>query len=183
MNLQVDLDAPMTRAHALQRLSSQGFCTLNAASLAALVGVNLRELDALRPSWDDLPPDAYLKDGGRYRYRRHGCYVQAPGSAALEATPHRAHWQPTTYNALHGGMQRWFEPLDPALAGASAFTRLIASLGLLFAQAESNQGDGASQQSTQDRNHRFQAVPADRHGGQDPGPSPQARIRGSTRDC
>jgi len=141
MNLQVDLDAPMTRAHALQRLSSQGFCTLNAASLAALVGVNLRELDALRPSWDDLPPDAYLKDGGRYRYRRHGCYVQAPGSAALEATPHRAHWQPTTYNALHGGMQRWFEPLDPALAGASAFTRLIASLGLLFAQAESNQGE------------------------------------------
>jgi hypothetical protein len=30
--------------------------------------------------------------------------------------PHRAHWQPLEYNALHGGIERWFEPLAPALA-------------------------------------------------------------------
>ena len=33
------------------------------------------ELDALRPSWDALPPDAHLRDGGRYRRRRHASFV------------------------------------------------------------------------------------------------------------
>ena len=58
-----------------------------------------------------LPPDEYLKDGGRYRTRRHACFV-ADGDA-LEQVPHRAHWQPVEYNALHGGMQRWFAPMEP----------------------------------------------------------------------
>jgi hypothetical protein len=40
--------------------------------------------------------------------------------------PHRAHWQPVEYNALHGGMQRWFAPMvaetveQPDLATADA---------------------------------------------------------------
>ena len=33
------------------------------------------ELEALRPCWEELPPDGYLKDGGRYRFRRHGNFV------------------------------------------------------------------------------------------------------------
>ena len=32
----------------------------------------------------------------------------------MQQVPHRAHWQPLEYNALHGGMQRWFEPMEPA---------------------------------------------------------------------
>jgi len=43
--------------------------------------------------------------------------------------PHRAHWQPVSYNALHGGMERWFEPVQPALAGDPAWARLMAGLG------------------------------------------------------
>ena len=50
--------------------------------------------------------------------------------------PQRPHWQPTTYNALHGGMLRWFEPLEPAVATAPAFRGLLASLGELFAQLQ-----------------------------------------------
>ncbi len=32
--------------------------------------------------------------------------------ASIEQVPHRAHWQPVEYNALHGGMQRWFAPME-----------------------------------------------------------------------
>jgi len=53
----------------------------------------------------------------------------------LELAPHRAHWQSTLYNALHGGMQRWFEPIEPALAGSDALAQLLRLLGEVFAAA------------------------------------------------
>lgn len=134
MPLHVDLGAPLRRDTAIERLREQGFCTLTPAALSSLAAVPPAELDAMKPFWDDLPPDAHLKDGGRYRYRRHSCFVQDVAPPALAQTPHRAHWQPTTYNALHGGMERWFEPMDPALSAMPAWQRLVQSLGALFAQ-------------------------------------------------
>jgi hypothetical protein len=88
----------------------------------------------LGDSWNRLPPDAHLRDGGHYRRRRHACFVQDLASATLTQTPPRAHWQPTDYNALHGGFERWFDPVEPAVAQAAAWTGLLASLGRLFAQ-------------------------------------------------
>lgn len=96
------------------QLRQQGYAVLSPQGVADLAGCPLSGLQALRPSWDDLPPDNYLKDGGRYRRRRHACFV-VDGERITQA-PHRAHWQPLEYNALHGGMQRWFEPMQPQVA-------------------------------------------------------------------
>ena len=90
----------------------------------------------LAASWNRLPPDAHLKDGGHYRQRRHACYVQNLAADTLVPTAHRAHWQPTDYNALHGGFERWFDPVEPAVAQATAWTQLIAALGRLFNQVQ-----------------------------------------------
>ncbi|MDP2255060.1 MAG: 2OG-Fe dioxygenase family protein [Polaromonas sp.] len=90
----------------------------------------------LTDAWNRLPPDAHLRDGGHYRRRRHGCFVQELPSGALTQTPHRAHWQPTEYNALHGGFERWFDPIEPGVAEAPAWTELLTSLGHLFAQVK-----------------------------------------------
>jgi len=90
----------------------------------------------LAKSWDRLPPDTHLRDGGHYRHRRHACYVQTLASNTLQATPHRAHWQPTDYNALHGGFERWFEPVEPAVSQAALWTGLLLALGRLFAQVK-----------------------------------------------
>ena len=91
---------------------------------------------ALTPSWDRLPPDAHLRDGGHYRRRRHACFIQERGSDTLIQTPHRAHWQPTMYNALHGGFERWFDPVEPLVAQAPAWTLLLTELGKLFSQVK-----------------------------------------------
>jgi hypothetical protein len=80
-------------------------------------------LAALPPFWNDLAPDAYLKDGGRYRRRRHSCFVVDGGQ--VQAVPHRAHWQPVEYNALHGGIRRWFVPLDGAMTALPAWNPLL----------------------------------------------------------
>jgi hypothetical protein len=109
------------------RLRQQGYAVLSGHGVAEISGCDLRQLDALRFSWDDLPPDKYLKDGGRYRRRRHSCFV-VQGEEVVQA-PHRAHWQPVEYNALHGGMQRWFDPIAPAVAQAPAWHCLLGALG------------------------------------------------------
>jgi len=122
------LDPPFTPPALLHdALRERGHAVLDPAGVAALVGAtDTRELDALAPLWNELPPDAYLRDGGRYRRRRHGCFVV--DGDAIDAVPHRAHWQPVEYNALHGGIERWFEPLDPRMSGAPVWRRLLAAL-------------------------------------------------------
>ncbi|WP_119292114.1 2OG-Fe dioxygenase family protein [Azohydromonas sediminis] len=107
-------------------LRERGFAVLGAAGLCALLGPDASpaRLDAWWPFWDRLPPDTHLRDGGRYRFRRHSCFVV--DGDVVEPVPHRAHWQPVEYNALHGGIERWFEPIEPALAADPLWTRLLA---------------------------------------------------------
>ncbi len=108
-------------------LQRQGYAVLDAATVSQLSGCALPELQALLPWWDGLLPDAFLKDGGRYRRRRHSCFV-LDGDQLTQA-PHRAHWQPLEYNALHGGMQRLFEPMAGELVAQPAWGQLLRWLG------------------------------------------------------
>ncbi|HSR65182.1 MAG TPA: 2OG-Fe dioxygenase family protein [Xanthomonadaceae bacterium] len=125
--------APAVRLeHAGPQLRERGFAVLAPADVAALCGTSLEALHALAPSWNALVADRYLKDGGRYRQRRHACFV-VEGEAVLPA-PHRAHWQPLEYNALHGGMHRWFEPVAGAVAAAPAWRSLLRGFGGLFSR-------------------------------------------------
>ena len=118
-----------------QALQAQGFALLAPSELAALTTVPLPVMRSWQPSWDRLAPDAYLLDGGRYRSRRHGCFVQEIGGGLVMA-PHRPHWQSTDYNALHGGIDRWFEPLEPSLTGDPDWSKLLCALGSVFAEAD-----------------------------------------------
>ena len=131
--------APVTAPDAAARaLVEQGHAVLDPEGFAALVGSELRELEALRPSWDDLPPDHYLRDGGHYRRRRHSCFVVDRGR--IEQVPHRAHWQPVEYNALHGGIGRWFEPISPAVVAAPAWQRTLQAMANLASSLRDSGG-------------------------------------------
>ena len=127
----MSLAPPLVPASALvDALKHPGHAVLSTHAVQELVGVPLAELTSLSPLWNDLPPDGYLRDGGRYRRRRHACFVVDPGAstAPVQYVPHRAHWQPLEYNALHGGLERWFEPLAPQMLEAPAWQRLLLSL-------------------------------------------------------
>jgi len=114
-----------------QAIRSEGYALLCPADLARLAGCTLDGLQSLAPSWDRLELDNYLKDGGRYRRRRHSCFIHESdeGGDALVQVPHRPHWQPVEYNALHGGMQRLFAPVEPQTAANPAWARLLRALG------------------------------------------------------
>jgi hypothetical protein len=129
---QVVMPPVSSRAPLLAALARAGHVHVSAAAARAALGVDTAGLDALRASWEELPRDTYLRDGGSYRARRHSCFVQTPGTGGLEAVAHRPHWQPTAYNALHGGLERWFEPITPAVSGAAAWRGLVSAIGELF---------------------------------------------------
>lgn len=119
---------PLTALQDLPRqLHSAGFAVLTAQALARRCGVDASALHRLQSWWGDLRPDPHLRDGGRYRRRRHGSFVVQTGGPVTQA-PHRAHWQPVEYNALHGGFERWFEPLDPGMAADAGFVGLLQGL-------------------------------------------------------
>lgn len=119
---------PIVQPDALDAtLQQHGYAVLSAAGVRELTNCSATGLQAFQPFWDDLPPDTYLKDGGHYRRRRHSCFVVEGERVTL--SPHRAHWQPLEYNALHGGMQRLFEPMPPALLQQPAWARLLGWLG------------------------------------------------------
>lgn len=114
------------------QLRAHGFAVLQPADVALWLECELAALLALNADWESLPPDAFLKDGGHYRFRRHASF-EVRGEA-VTPVPHRAHWQPVEYNALHGGMERWFEPMLPATTVQAVWLRLIARLAGLSRQ-------------------------------------------------
>ena len=118
------LSPPVTPAKELvQSLRTNGYVVVSAETVAEITKTSLSDLLALNVFWKDLPRDPYLKDGGRYRYRRHASYEIKVD--ALVAVPHRAHWQSVDYNALHGGIERWFEPMQAQLTGSPAWKSLL----------------------------------------------------------
>lgn len=122
------VQAPYTDPRQLaDTLKEHGYALLGPVGLCASAGLAEADLLTLAGSWDRLEPDAYLKDGGRYRRRRHACFIQR--GPELKQVPHRAHWQPVEYNALHGGMHRMFAPVEPDTLSQPAWQRLITSLG------------------------------------------------------
>ena len=135
---QQTLQPPLTSLDQLNKtLTAQGFAVLGSDSVCALAGVSIEALQALQPSWNDLPPDQYLKDGGRYRRRRHASFEVSPEWVRL--VPHRAHWQPLSYNALHGGMQRWFDPMAPEVVQHDAWQKLLCGLARVACAAQGDQ--------------------------------------------
>lgn len=122
------LQPPLTPASDLREaIHQQGFAVLSAESVAQLSGASLKALQHLDSTWSSLSLDQYLKDGGRYRYRRHSSYAINADDVTL--VEHRAHWQPLSYNALHGGMHRWFEPVELRVSQDPAWQALLRFLG------------------------------------------------------
>lgn len=127
---------PTPMEQAPEALRREGWTVIAAKELMRWLHTDAATLEALRGTWNDLPPDTHLKDGGHYRFRRHSCFEVDVAGARLTQVPHRAHWQPVIYNALHGGIERWFEPITPAVTQHPQWQGLLLGLGQLVAQVK-----------------------------------------------
>jgi hypothetical protein len=106
------------------RLQGDGFAFLEAAQVRArLPAAALADWDRFAASWEDLGLDRYMADGGRYRRRRHAAFLVSAG--AIERKAHQPHYQSRDYNPLNGGIERWFEPIDPAIGRHAALLAVL----------------------------------------------------------
>jgi hypothetical protein len=94
------------------QLMQDGYARLAGADMLRLVAIGRNEWMRFAASWNDLGPDLYMADGGRYRRRRHATFRCE--NTAFTRQPHQPHYQSRDYNALNGDVQRWFDPVDQA---------------------------------------------------------------------
>lgn len=114
----------------LEEVARAGFVFAPSAQLSPLLG-GLADWEAFAASWNDLPRDTHLPEGHRYRRRRHATLSARAGENGFRVEPHQPHYQGLEYNALVGGIQRWFEPVSPRIITGETFGAVIAlCLGL-----------------------------------------------------
>jgi hypothetical protein len=114
-----------------ETISRAGFAFVRAPEMRQLLETaGLRDWGSFAASWDDLSVDAYMADGGRYRRRRFAAFRAS--SAEVIRKPHQPHYQSRDYNPLNGGIERWFEPIDDAVAGHPALLAILQTSGALF---------------------------------------------------
>ena len=111
-------------------LNEGGFVFAEAPEMREALGDGLRDWAAFAASWNDLGLDTYMADGGRYRKRRHAAFRAAADGVTRKA--HQPHYQSRDFNALNGGIARWFEPILDEAANTAAFQSILAFCNELF---------------------------------------------------
>jgi hypothetical protein len=112
---------------AVRSLDRDGFVFASAQVTGpALVAEGSADWQGFARSWDELGLDTYMADGGRYRRRRFAAFaITAAGE--ITRKPHQPHYQSRDYNALNGGIERWFDPVTEAIGAHPA---MLAALRL-----------------------------------------------------
>ena len=112
-------------------LSADGFRRVPPAQTDALLGPRaMADWDAFADSWNDLGLDRFMADGGRYRRRRFAAFSASPEQIVRK--PHQPHYQSRDHNGLNGGVQRWFAPIDEAIADHPVTQGVLAAGLALF---------------------------------------------------
>ena len=135
-------------------LRDQAYAFAHAGEMQAALQVHgdLSDWEAFAESWNDLGLDTYMADHGRYRRRRHAVFLARAKN--IERLPHRAHFQTLDYNALNGGIQRWFEPIKDEQADSRSLKTILSFCRELF----SNLGSGVKQWLIEVHQFRIEAV-------------------------
>jgi hypothetical protein len=110
-----------------------GFSFVTADTMQPLLqsAGSLADWAAFSDSWNRLGPDPYLAAKGRFRRRRHATFT-AMADGDISLAPHQPHYQALQYNALQGDIQRWFEPIEPAVANGASLHTVLAFCNTLF---------------------------------------------------
>jgi hypothetical protein len=113
-------------------LARQGFAFVHAPRLRAILEAEgLRDWETFASTWNDLGVDTFMADGGRYRRRRFAAFA-AGAVSGLERKAHQPHYQSRDYNALNGGVARWFAPIKDEVATHPAMRAILTTCHRLF---------------------------------------------------
>ena len=107
-------------------IENGGFAFVEGAAMRDILRPfgTLADWSAFADSWNRLELDTYMADGGRYRRRRHATFA-AGASGPIARNPHQPHFQSLDYNPIHGGIERWFAPVEEATGAGSSLATIL----------------------------------------------------------
>ena len=112
-------------------LDHDGFAFVHARVLRPILeSAGLTEWASFAETWNDLGVDLFMADGGRYRRRRFAAF--AASDEGIARKPHQPHYQSRDYNALNGGIARWFLPIEDTTAAHPAMRAILRTCHRLF---------------------------------------------------
>jgi hypothetical protein len=115
-------------------LVQDGFAHVRAEDMRlALTQEGMSDWRGFADSWNDLGVDTYMADGGRYRRRRHAALSIT--AERIRRKSHQPHYQSRDYNALNGGLARWFEPVRDDIADHPALRAILRASFAIFDSA------------------------------------------------
>jgi hypothetical protein len=116
------------RVRLADAIGSRGFVLIDATAMHRLLGADISQIEAavFADSWNDLPLDEYMADGGRYRRRRHAVYLAEAGG--LTRQPDQPHYQSLAHNPLNGGIARRFAPIRTDVGDGPTLRSVISLL-------------------------------------------------------
>ncbi len=123
----------ITGATTTAAIRNDGFVFAAGREMAAALALDVTSpaWQHFKDSWNRLHVDTYMADGGRYRKRRHSVFTASDGDIALAV--HQAHFQGLDFNPLNGGVQRWFEPIEPEIAASDVLQTIMRFSAAQFA--------------------------------------------------
>ena len=86
----------------------------------------LADWQAFAQSWNDMPIDTFMADGGRYRRRRYATLTGHADTGLITLEPHQPHYQSLDYNTLNGGIAREFSPILPEIVKGNTMQSVLA---------------------------------------------------------
>jgi hypothetical protein len=123
---------------AIAEVRAHGFAFSRGSDLRTWLGPDggLDDWARFSESWNQLGADEPLAALGRHRRRRHAT-GSLGANGLLHWLPHQPHYQSTDYNRLQGGLQRWFEPVEAAVADSAWLNALVQFGHRFFADVSS----------------------------------------------
>ena len=126
----------MSLSDALRR---DGFVVVGGGDVAAMLtpvgAVDQEDLAALQASWEDLPLDVYMGDGGTYRSRRYATFRTTLPDGPFMRQPPAPHYQAVEHNTLNGGIAREFVEIAQATVENPVLQALLRLASRVFAGA------------------------------------------------
>ena len=109
-----------------QVLLDEGFSFVTGTTMRALLEQRhpLDDWAQFASSWNTLGPDTYLAGRGRQRRRRYAAF-SASFDGPIERAPHQPHFQSLQYNRVQGDIERWFEPVLPAVVESNSLRAIL----------------------------------------------------------
>jgi hypothetical protein len=116
--------------NATTELKELGYTVLQSPAIqndswVSLLKSHAEALLEFHKSWQDLPSDNFLSDGGHYRYRRYSVFKYQTTRNELELLPHEPHFQSTYRNNMNGGINRDYEAFKQSSIDNSSLKKII----------------------------------------------------------